>query len=141
MNRKDKKDLARQLFLNTNLFQNEIAKSIGVSEATMSKWCKEWEELKQAYSITKDEVVAHSYKAIAMVYKTAEEETRALTSAECDQINKLGSLIEKVEKKASLPVIIQIFKEFEDFVKKSDLPFAKKVNHLHSLFINSRINP
>lgn len=137
-----KKEQAQELYVFTDMAQNEIAEQLGITTKTISVWKREgkWEEIKAARTVTKNQIIQNTYLQIASIYKKAKEEDRNVTVAETDQLIKLGKLIEAIDKKLSLSVIIQVFKELTGFIMNIDVDFAKELNKYQQEFINSRVN-
>lgn len=131
-----KRELAKQLFLNTDLLQKEIADKVGVTEKTMGKWVAEWKEIKAAKTATKDEIVARYYRMILSILKVAEDENRPLTDAEADKISKLNKAKESIDKEIGLSVFIQVFQEYNAFIVPLNPELAKQNNTYQDKFIN-----
>lgn len=141
MTNKQKKELAKQLYLSSNLTQAVIAERVGVSKPTISTWVNDgnWKTLKAASKLTRDKVLEQTYEQISKIYELAESENRGVNSKEADTISKLSNLIEKAQKKVTLPLIIQVLMDVEKFSLQVSPKLTKEINDLHSHFINTYV--
>ena len=95
-----KKDLAKLLYLNQGLTQQEIADKVGVSRVTVGRWATDgnWEMLRAAVTSTREEQVRNLYQQIAQINRAiADSETKCATPAQADTILKLSAAISKME--------------------------------------------
>lgn len=142
MKTSEKREVAKQLFLYAGVTQKEIAVSLDVTEKTVSKWASvgKWHELRGAFTSTKDELVRATYLHIAEIQKVISQDKRAPTNAETDQILKLAKVIETLDKKITLAQIIQVFREFENYLIGVDADLTKIINRHHTAFITRAVN-
>jgi len=138
MKNSEKKELAKQLFLNTNLTQKEIAEKVLVMPKTMGKWCKEWRVIKAAKSSTKEHTVARLYSGIDLILKTAEDESRPITDSEADKISKINKTIGTIDKDLDLAIYIQVFEEYNKFLFPLNADLTKENNSYQDKFINNK---
>ena len=135
LSRKQKKDLALDLYLNTNKTQAEIAAIVGVTEKTVSAWKNEnqWEELRGAESVTAGRIIRN-------LYVKAKELSEA-DIIDADKLIKIANSIEKLSnKKVTLSNIINVFQDFTTWAWKRDPELAKKINELQAEYVNHHIN-
>ncbi len=143
-----KKSLARTLFL-SGMEQIEIAEKVGVSRVTLSKWCTSggWKEARAAKQITRPELVNKLLltidKLIEQVYSS---EDPSLLAGLGDKLAKLSSVIEKLDKKASVVDNVETFMAFNAYLEyraKTDSEITpgllKIINRLQDDFIAEQV--
>jgi len=136
MKRAEKKQVAFDLYMNTDKSQREIAELVGCMEKTLSQWkTKEnWEELKAAQTLTASKIITQLYQRLAEITAQGQK-------LDADKIIKLANSIEKLsDRNATLSQTINVFKDFISFCMEKDPELAKKVNDLQKLYINNKIN-
>lgn len=140
--RDKKRELAQQLYLYTSMDQKEICAKVGWTEATFTKNKQKykWEELKAAYTLTRESVIRNLYQQVNLITETANQEKRALTAKECDQIAKLSNAIEKLNRKESLSSYIQVFDTFSKWLLKVNAKLAREVIGYQDDFIGIKVN-
>jgi len=134
--RDNKRALALELYMNSDLNQKQICEIIGWTEKTFSenKIKFGWDELKGATTITPHKIISKLYKRL----DTMTEEGMPLAA---DEIIKIAKSIEKLtDKRTTISHIINVFKEFNTFVMGRDGDLGKKVNDLMNEFIAGKIN-
>lgn len=141
---KQKKELAKLLFLKENLTQKEIAQKSGVSEVTISKWIKneKWENLKTSLSITREEQLANLYRQIAAINEVIagrEDGKRFPNAKEADSINKIAGAIEKMERDTGLADIISVSTKFLEWLRASDQKKAIEFSGYLDAFIKDNL--
>lgn len=141
----DQKDLARTLFLSTQLTQKQIAEKVGVAEKTMSKWVNEgkWEAQRKSLTTTRAEQLALMYEILAKLNaaaKAALEDDDPTTNPDSDGIIKIASAIQKLEKEAGVGEMIQTGLALLKFVQAEDLDAAKVINKWFYIFIQDKLS-
>lgn len=138
----DKKEVAKQLFLYAGLSQKEIAENLDLTEKTVSKWSLEakWKEMRAAITSTKDDLIRNTYLQMAEIQKEISKAKRAPNVSETDQILKLAKVIETLDKKVTLSQIIQVFRDFENYLMSVDQELTKIVNKQHTAYLNRVVN-
>jgi uncharacterized protein YjcR len=129
--------LAEQLYVYDDMSQKEIAEYLNVSEKTISNWKEkgDWDKMKSARSLTRDSIIKGLYENALLITNTAKEAKRPLNSKEMDAIVKIASSIEKLDKKFNIPVVIGVFKEFNNWVVNIDPNMAIKLTEYQRKFI------
>jgi transcriptional regulator with XRE-family HTH domain len=111
--------------------QKDIAERLGCEEATISKWAKDedWQTRKNAIRVTPQEIANKNLLAIGMLLDFLErisvsESTVVTYSKVVDQITKLASVVEKINKeKSSVVTAIDAFDDFSAWLEG----YAEKV--------------
>lgn len=114
-----KKELARTLFL-SGMEQAEIADKVDVSRVTISKWANAdgWKEARAARSITRPELVNKLLLTIdTLITQVNQSEDPQLIAGLGDKLAKLSSVIEKLDKKANVVDVIEVFMAFSKWLE------------------------
>lgn len=140
----DKKDIAKQLFLNGTFTQEEIAEKVGTTRQTVSRWIKDggWEELKASISITPAQILSGLNRQIIEINNNIaarEEGKRFATVAESDTIAKLSSAIKKLEQDVGIADIVDVGIRFTNWLRPLDLDKAKEFSNLLDAFIKDQM--
>lgn len=147
MNIKQKKEWAKLLYLKSDLNQKEIAVKVEVSEKTLSKWVNDehdnWEILKSSYIITREQELRRIYIQISELNRfisMRDEGCRYANSKEADVLSKLGATAKSMEHDCSISEIINVFKEFTEFIKEVDFAKAKEIVVLMDAFVKQKLS-
>lgn len=114
-----KKSLARSLFL-SGMEQTEIAEKVDVSRVTISKWCTAdgWKEARAAKNVTRPELVNKLLLTIdTLITQVNESNDPALVAGLGDKLAKLSAVIEKLDKKANVVDVIEVFLAFSKWIE------------------------
>ena len=114
-----KKSLARSLFL-SGMEQTEIAEKVDVSRVTISKWCTAdgWKEARAAKNVTRPELVTKLLLTIdTLITQVNESNDPALVAGLGDKLAKLSAVIEKLDKKANVVDVIEVFMAFSKWLE------------------------
>ncbi|MDR1984989.1 MAG: hypothetical protein LBQ28_09230 [Prevotellaceae bacterium] len=137
------KEVALMLFLQ-EFKQKEIAKKLGISEISVSRWAKDdnWDELKKGVLTAKNKRISELYNELAEfnnMIKTRDEGSRFATSKEADVRRKLIRDITELETKYNIGQTTVIARDFVIFTKDIDFEFSQKANEYFDMFINHLI--
>lgn len=114
-----KKSLARSLFL-SGMEQTEIAEKVDVSRVSISKWCTAdgWKEARAAKNVTRPELVNKLLLTIdTLITQVNESNDPALVAGLGDKLAKLSAVIEKLDKKANVVDVIEVFMAFSKWIE------------------------
>ncbi len=113
-----KKSLARSLFL-SGMEQTEIAEKVDVSRVTISKWCTAdgWKEARAAKNVTRPELVELPLTIDTLITQVNESNDPALVAGLGDKLAKLSAVIEKLDKKANVVDVIEVFMAFSKWIE------------------------
>lgn len=134
LSNEDKKTIAHDLYMNTQLSQKEICERVNITEATFTAWKKkhDWEIMKQAFSITASNIVANLMEKAHTL--SLEDEINA------DAIIKIVNSIEKLtDRKITISNIINVFKDFTTWAFEADADIAKDINRLMKGYVEYKI--
>lgn len=143
-----KKSLARTLYM-AGLGQNEIADKVDVSRVTVSKWCNTegWKEARAAKNVTRPELVNKLLLTIdTLITQVNDSKDPALVAGLGDKLAKLSAVIEKLDKKANVVDVIEVFMafskwiEFRSTVDPEVTPeLIKAINKYQDLYISQQM--
>lgn len=141
---KQKKEWAKLIYLSENLLQKDIATKVGVTEKTIGGWIKDenWEALKSSVIITKEQELRRIYMQINELNNhifSREEGTRFANSKEADTLNKLAATARSLETDTSVAEIIEVAKNFIQFVRREDNEKAKDITKIFDEFIKTKL--
>lgn len=143
-----KKSLARSLFL-SGMEQTEIAEKVDVSRVTISKWCTAdgWKEARAAKNVTRPELVNKLLLTIdTLITQVNESNDPALVAGLGDKLAKLSAVIEKLDKKANVVDVIEVFMAFSKWIEcRSTIDpdvtpeLVKAINKYQDLYITEQM--
>lgn len=126
-----KKAWAKTIFLRENKTQREIAEEVGVREATISKWVKEWEHLKLNLLQTREE----RYLATLIQLQNLDNEIAKVgypDSKQGDIRRKLVADLNDLEQEADIRTVSE--------VGQAILKYIKPINPNNAAIVGSIIN-
>lgn len=141
----EKREFAKLLYMQGEQ-QKNIADKTGISAVTISRWVKDngWQEKRAATTITRPELVNKLLLTIDRLIEQVNE------SADPDAINSLGdklaklsTTIERLDKKASVVDVVEVFMAFSKWLQyrmsfDDDVTpeLVRSINKYHDLYIN-----
>lgn len=141
-NNEAKKELAYLLYMGGEA-QKDIASRISISAQTIGKWIDKggWKNKRAASTITRGELIN---KTLNQISQMLDEENVDLNA---DKLSKLASLIERLDKKSSPVMIIEVFIEFGKWIRSLaesnrdiDLAFIQKLTRFQDMFVTEKMN-
>lgn len=114
-----KKELARLLYMSGKSI-NDIAEQVDISRQSVSKWAAAgaWAEARAARNITRPELVNKLLRTIDnLIEQVNQSEDPALISGLADKLAKLSAVIEKLDKKANVVDVIEVFMAFNKWLQ------------------------
>lgn len=146
LSKEQKRDFAQNLYLNEKcITQKEIATRVGVTEATVCRWIKQygWECMRTSLMTTKDEQLSMMYNQLAaanQAISSRDEGQRFATSKEADALLKTTAAIKNLEVEANIGDKMSVGREFLAFVRRtSDFNTSKAIGVLFDSYIKSNI--
>lgn len=113
-NKDDLKAVAKTLYI-TGTLQKVIAERLSVSPVTINRWVKDggWEAIRSAKNITRPEIVNKMLASISKVLdQVLESDDPNAMDGLGDRLSKLSATIEKLDKKANVVDVIEVFEDF-----------------------------
>lgn len=140
----DKKELAQLLYTRNDLNQKEVAARVGVTEKTLGNWIKDglWNDLKKSLLTTKDEQLRHFYDQLSELNTAIKERdpgSRYADSKEADTLVKISAAIRNMETETNVGQIIEVAREFLNWMQADDLELAKTVTRLFDGFVKDKL--
>lgn len=135
LSRDRKRDLALEMYLNTDKSQKEICEIVGWTEATFSsnKEKYKWDALKGASTITAQNIIAKLYVRL--------EELVEDKTINPDALIKTAKSIEMLSnKKVTISQHINCAKEFTIWLISQNPELAKQLNNYQRQFINGLVS-
>lgn len=124
--------------------QKDIAIRLGVDQHTVGNWVEKggWKEKRAASTITRTELINKTLKRISEMLEAGEVKGEV----NADKLTKLASLVEKLDKKSSPVLIIDVFMDFGRWIKHQattdrevDLEFIKKITRYQDAYITDKL--
>ena len=139
-----KKELAKELYLQGNFTFAEIAEKVGSARQTISKWAAQgkWDELKTYMTVGKEKVLKGFYQQLANIQESImsrEADKRIASSTEADRQIKLASAIRKLEDECGITGLIDAGIRFCNYMRTVDIDEAKKVAKYWDIFLTNEM--
>lgn len=141
----EKREYARLLFMQGET-QKVIAEKVGVSTVTINKWVAEngWQEQRAAANITRPELVNKLLHTIdKLIEQVNESDDPEAMAGLGDKLAKLSTTIERLDKKASIVDVIEVFMAFSKWMQfrmsfddEITPELLKTINKYHDLYIS-----
>lgn len=141
----EKKEYARLLFMQGEM-QKVIAEKVGVTAVTINRWVAEngWQEQRAAANITRPELVNKLLHTIdKLIEQVNESDDPEAMAGLGDKLAKLSTTIERLDKKASIVDVIEVFMAFSKWMQfrmsfddEITPELLKTINKYHDMYIN-----
>lgn len=119
------RELAAQLFINTDISQKEIAQRLSISEKTISAWAAEdnWDNLKMSHESTNAKTLTDMRLILQKLVekKKSKIEDDSFSKNDSDAILELAKSIDILEGEIPLRMRVQILEEFMDFIPHDEM--------------------
>ena len=128
-----KKALAYELYMNSDMTQDEICDKLDIANRTLWKWKTDnnWEEERAATRITSRQIVLGLYKRLNTLIES---------KGSPDEIAKLAVSIERLkDEKVSISAIINSFKEFTTWAFAKNPALAREIVSMQNQFVTEKI--
>ena len=129
MIKKQAKELARGLFLKSQMSKKQIAAQVGVTEATMRKWVRDsqWDTQKEAETITRDVLLQDAYKQLSAVNKDIKENMNNIPDKKMSDVK--ATLRKEIEALSDNPlhIVVEVVSEFNAWLSRK---YPKKLEVL-----------
>jgi DNA-binding XRE family transcriptional regulator len=141
----DKQYLAKILFTREQLEQKVVAKRVGVSEKTMSKWVNEfnWRALRQRLLVSKEQVLTDLYmemEELSTAIRKKPEGERFSDNKQADIKIKLTASIRNLETELAIADLVESGIRFVKHVQKvGTFEQVMEVSEMWNAFILSSI--
>ena len=135
-----KKEWAEMLFIQ-RLTQKEIAKKVGVSETTLSKWVNEglWDKKRKTLLTTKSEILRFLYDIIDKLRMKIQSEDGIGDTKQADMVVKYTAAIKALETETSISVLMDAGMQFHKHLQLIDPIKALDFLNEYDGFIKDKI--
>lgn len=130
--------MAKELYINTDKTQLEIAETCKVTDKTIRKWIKEgdWQAVREAKKVSNQQIIKNLYSQILKLSLNDE-----LSASNAKEIAMLAGAIEKISNKPQIHHFTEAFIQFNSFlISKGALDLAKQLNSFQVPFLHSLKN-
>jgi uncharacterized protein YjcR len=140
MAKKNEQELAKQLFLQSDKTQKQIASIVGTQESTIGKWVKEggWDDLKETLRTSDDQIIRDLYAEMVAINKFIKENGGYPDSKMADARNKVIASINRMQKQVALPQKVAVCMQLLDFVAAKNLTDGKTLDTYIGRFLNDQ---
>lgn len=135
-----KREIAEDMYIRLGMNGREIAEQLNVTEQTVSRWKKgrdgekSWDDRKTEASLTPVKI---KELLLQEAYKVAKGEASTINS---DQISKLMAAIDRLDKKINTRTVMDVFREFDNWMAEQEPATAILFTRFHKLFLQYRIS-
>ncbi len=132
-----KQELAKSLFVKSTLNRKQIAETVGCTEKTLRNWIDKfgWEQLKEAETITRSQLLRDAYKQLKQVNAHIENELNGIPNKEMSDVKAV--IRKEIEALSEQPlyVYIEVAEEFTGWLAKHHPKSLKETTSLLYEFI------
>ena len=135
-----KRGIAEDMYIRLGLTGREIAENLGVTEQTVSRWKKgregerSWDDRRTESSLTPLKIKETLLKEAEKLAKGEESGVKA------DQLSKIMAAIDQLDKKINVRTVMDVFREFDNWMAEQDPAVAVGFTRYHKLFLQYRIS-
>lgn len=134
-----KREIAEDMYIRLTLTGREIAENLGVTEQTVSRW-KKGREGEKSWDDRKTESQLTPLKIKELLLKEAEKLAKGEESnVKADQLSKIMSAIDQLDKKINVRTVMDVFREFDNWMAEQEPATAILFTKWHKLFLQYRI--
>lgn len=146
--RESKKELAYLRYMQGMTLKEICERTKIGSSRTINNWIRDggWKEKRAAKTITRTELINKTLQRINDLLEVTAEEN-GNKEIQADKLSKLATLIEKLDKKNSPILSMDVFMDFAKWLqslscteKEITLDFMKLVNKYQDLYITQKLN-
>ena len=141
MAKKNEQELAKQLFLQSDKTQKQIASIVGTQESTIGKWVKDggWEELKETLRTSDEQIIRDLYQELVKITERVKKSEDGFADSKiADARNKIIASINRMQKQVALPQKVAVCMQLLDFVAAKDLKLGKDLDTHIGRFLNDQ---
>jgi len=140
MTNKEKKELAKSLYLRSNFSRKEIAQQVPCAEKTLRKWIEEggWDVIKEMQTITRSKLLQEAYQQLSAINRHILTELDGIPDKQLSDAK--GVLIKEIEALSDTPLHlhIQVVQDIEDWLRDNAPKDFMKFKKLMFEFLHSR---
>lgn len=135
-----KRGIAEDMYIRLSLTGREIAENLGITEQTVSRW-KKGREGEKSWDDRKTEAQLTPLKIKELLLKEAEKLAMGQESnVKADQLSKIMSAIDQLDKKINVRTVMDVFREFDNWMSEQEPATAVQFTKWHKLFLQYRVS-
>lgn len=135
-----KREIAEDMYIRLSLTGREIAENLGVTEQTVSRW-KKGREGEKSWDDRKTQAQLTPLKIKELLLKEAEKLAKGEESnVKADQLSKIMSAIDQLDKKINVRTVMDVFREFDNWMAEQDPATAILFTKWHKPFLQYRVS-
>ena len=135
-----KREIAEDMYIRLSLTGREIAENLGVTEQTVSRW-KKGRDGEKSWDDRKTEAQLTPLKIKELLLKEAEKLAKGEESnVKADQLSKIMSAIDQLDKKINVRTVMDVFREFDNWMAEQDPATAILFTKWHKPFLQYRVS-
>lgn len=137
MTNKEKKSLAKNLYIKGNLSQTAIAEKVGCSRSSVSEWIKKgkWDELKESQTLTRGQLLQDAYKQLKAINNEIEQNHKGIPTKHLSDAKGVIRKEIEVFSENALYQYVGVFDEMTDWLEKNHPKELLKMTELINDFI------
>jgi transposase len=134
--------LARKLYVENGMMQNEIAEYLGVSEVTVSTWSSKgnWKAERNRIKVTPSQLINNLYEQIEKIVETVKLSGQPMDAKTANNIKLISSTIREIDRKVDPVVIIDVFTGFINWLRPIDVNAAKSIIDFQRQYVQTIVN-
>lgn len=134
-----KREIAEDMYIRLGLTGREIAENLSITEQTVSRW-KKGRGGEKSWDDRKTEAQLTPLKIKELLLKEAEKLALGQESnVKADQLSKIMSAIDQLDKKINVRTVMDVFREFDNWMAEQEPAQAIQFTRWHKLFLQYRI--
>lgn len=135
-----KREIAEDMYIRLSLTGREIAENLGITEQTVSRW-KKGRDGEKSWDDRKTEACLTPLKIKELLLKEAEKLAKGEESnVKADQLSKIMSAIDQLDKKINVRTVMDVFREFDNWMAEQDPATAILFTKWHKPFLQYRVS-
>ena len=138
----DKRDLARIMFVTSDMTAKQIAEAIDVNEKTVGLWRTQdnWDEERTLRNVSPLAIIKQFNEEIEWILKKGKEENKkgdrkGLTPVDADMISKLTRGIKNMRNSVDPQTKMEVLNSFISWLSQADLELAKQLSGKAILYV------
>jgi hypothetical protein len=140
----EKRDLARIMFVTSDMTAKDIAKALDLNEKSVAKWREEdnWDEEKTIRNVSPLALIKRLNESIMSILDDAKDDDgqkRALTPGETDAISKLSRSIKHFRNNIDPQTCMEVLNGYTGWLSTFDLELAKAVADKNIVYIQMKL--
>jgi len=140
----DPKEIARNLYFQTNLTQAQIGDMVGVTQKTISLWMNDgkWKQLRDTVARAPVALLEHMFSEISELHNTIaarEPGMRFPTLKEAETRRKISAAIRDLQEQDAVPVHTETMMNFIHYIKRIKDPNLITITKLADTYLKGEL--